>query len=425
MRSPRLPLTIVGLLTLAACGTDDAAEPVVTTAPGETAAPATPAVSVTPTFPAEADEPFRLENVPSSPVDVTASGLDMHRDRNVPDGTPAPLVEFDEIRSGGPPPDGIPPVDDPTFLGVADVDFLADHEPVLALEIDGDARAYPVQIMTWHEIANDTVGGVPVAVSYCPLCNSAVAYDRRLDDRVLDFGTSGLLYNSALVMYDRQTETLWSHFTGEGIIGELTGTDLDVFPLATVSWQTFREANPDGVVLSRDTGFSRDYGRNPYPGYDDVDGIPFLFQGEVDGRYTALTRIVGIEDGDDAVGIPLADLREARVITGSIGGRPLVAWWAAGTASALESERIVDGVDVGATGVFVPEADGTPLTFSAAGDGTFTDTETGSTWNLLGEAVAGDLAGSRLEPYVHVDTFWFAWSTFRPDTEIVTGVVTG
>jgi Protein of unknown function (DUF3179) len=425
MRHPRLLLGFAGIVLLPACGTGDEADPDpagnTPTAASDSTKASDPADTSEPTVTTGRSDPFRSDSVPSSPAEITVSGLDMHRDRTVPDGAPAPLVAFDEIRSGGPPPDGIPPIDDPTFLAVGDVDFLADQEPVLALEIDGDARAYPVQIMTWHEIVNDTIGGVPVAVSYCPLCNSAVAYDRRVDDRVLDFGTSGLLYNSALVMYDRQTETLWSHFTGEGIIGELTGTDLDVFPLATVSWQTFREANPDGVVLSRDTGFNRDYGRNPYPGYDDVDGVPFLFQGEVDGRYTALTRIVGIEAGDAAVGIPLADLREAEVITGSIGGRPLVAWWAPGTASALESERIVDGADVGATGVFVPEVDGTPLTFSAVGDGTFTDAETGSTWSLLGEAIAGDLIGSRLDAYVHVDTFWFAWSTFRPDTDVVTG----
>ena len=422
MRRPTALIGLAGILVLAACGSgDDDATPGSSAGASASDTAADPAVEPGPTASAGDDGPQRLENVPSSPVEITVSGLEMHRDRSVPDGAPTPLVDFDEIRSGGPPPDGIPPIDEPQFLPVADVDFLADNEPVLALEIDGDARAYPVQIMTWHEIVNDTVGGVPVAVSYCPLCNSAVAYDRRLDDRVLDFGTSGLLYNSALVMYDRQTETLWSHFTGEGIIGELTGTDLDVFPLSTVSWTTFREAYPDGVVLSRDTGFSRDYGRNPYPGYDDVDGVPFLFQGEVDGRYTALTRIVGIEVDDAAVGIPLDTLRESEVISGTIGGRPFVAFWAAGTASALESSAIAEGADVGATGVFLPEVDGASLTFSADGAGTFIDAETGSSWNLLGEAVEGELAGARLDALIHVDTFWFAWSTFRPDTEIVTG----
>ncbi len=419
-----LPLAVVAILTLAACGAADgsaADRPSTTAGTGADAGPGD--VSGSPVEPRGGSdgEPFLLPGVRSSPRNVTTSGLGLHRDRSTPDGVPEPLVEFDEVRSGGPPPDGIPPVDEPRFLRVEDVDFLADNEPVLALEIEGDARAYPVQIMTWHEIVNDTVGGVPVTVSYCPLCNSAVAYDRRLGDQVLDFGTSGLLYHSALVMYDRQTETLWSHFTGQGIIGELTGEDLEVFPLATVSWATFREANPVGVVLSRDTGFDRDYGRNPYPGYDDVDGVPFLFEGEVDGRYTALTRIVGVESGEDAVGIPLGDLRRQGVITGEVGGEPLVALWAAGTSSALQSSTISEGVDVGATGVFVPEVNGQALTLTANGDGTFTDAPTSSTWNILGQAVDGELAGERLDAYVHVDTFWFAWSTFRTDSQVLTG----
>lgn len=431
-----IPLVAAAVM-LAACGGDDdttdasdaTTAPLVSEAsrdPGESAtADTAPGSTVTErdstpvevtVAPSPGDAP-----VGSAPADTAVSGLEMFRTRDVPAGAPDPLVGFDEIRSGGPPPDGIPPVDEPVFVPAADIDFLADNEPVLALEIDGDARAYPVQIMTWHEIVNDTVADIPVAVTYCPLCNSAVAYDRRLDDRVLDFGTSGLLYHSALVMYDRQTETLWSHFTGEGIIGELTGTDLDAFPLATVAWSTWRDANPDGLVLGRDTGFERDYGRNPYPGYDDVEGIPFLFEGEVDGRYTALTRIVGIERDDAAVGIPLVDLEAAEVISGEIAGTPLVALWAAGTSSALDTADIASGTDVGATGVFVPEADGTALTFTANGDGTFTDEQTGSRWSILGEAVDGDLAGTRLEPLVHVDTFWFAWSTFRSDTAVITG----
>ncbi len=404
------PFLVLGAFMLAGCSGPSGSSDRPVGAPSSVATSAPPSRST-----AEVDQ------TDSSPIEVTVSGLDMAQDQIVPAGAPQPLVAFDEIRSGGPPPDGIPPIDQPEFVGAGDVDFLADSEPVLALDGDGDARAYPVQIMTWHEIVNDTVGGVPTTVTYCPLCNSAVAYDRRLGDRVLDFGTSGLLYNSALVMYDRQTETLWSHFTGEGIIGELTGAELQSFPLATVSWQTWRDANPDGLVLSRDTGFTRDYGSNPYPGYDDVDGVPFLFEGEVDGRYTALTRIVGIERGDAALGIPLVDLQDAGVVTGVIDGTPLVAWWAAGTNSALDAADIASGNDVGATGVFIPEHDGTDLTFVAQGDGTFRDDQTGSTWTILGEASDGELAGERLEPLVHVDTFWFAWSTFRTDTEVLTG----
>ncbi len=362
-------------------------------------------------------DPVSVEQVESSPPDVTVSGLAIHRGEDV-DGAPEPLVDLAEIRSGGPPPDGIPSIDDPKFLPVDDVDFLEENEPVLAVDIDGDVRAYPVQILMWHEIVNDTVGGVPVAVTYCPLCNSAVAYDRRLDGQILEFGTSGLLWNSALVMYDRQTETLWSHFTGEGIVGELTGTEIDKFPVATVPWGAWRDAHPDGLVLSRDTGFERSYGRNPYPGYDDVTSQPFLFEGEVDGRYTAMTRIVGVEVGDDALGVPLVTLQEERVATADVGGTDVVVFWEPGTASALDASDVAGGDDIGATGAFVPVVDGQSLTFEPTDNG-FVDDETGSTWNLFGQATDGPLSGSTLEALAHVDTFWFAWSAFRPDSQII------
>ena len=336
----------------------------------------------------------------------------------VPSGAPAPLVDIDEIRSGGPPPDGIPSIDEPTFVRPAEVEFLEENEPVLALDIDGDRRVYPVQILMWHEIVNDTVGGVPVAVTYCPLCNSAVAYDRRVDDKVMEFGTSGSLWNSALVMYDRQTETLWSHFTGQAIVGELTGIELDTFPVATVPWGVWRDANPDGLVLSRDTGFDRNYGRNPYPGYDDITSEPFLFEGEVDGRYTAMTRIVGVELDGEALGVPLVTLQEQRVVPATLADTDLVVIWQPGTASALDAGQVAGGDDIGATGVFVPEVDGQRLTIRAEGD-TFVDDETGSTWNILGTATDGPLAGSRLTAIPHLDTFWFAWSTFRPESQII------
>ena len=145
---------------------------------------------------------------------------------------PQALVELSEI-VGVVPADAIPALEDPAFEPAAEVQWLAAVEPVLALEVNGDARAYPLRIMTWHELVNGTVGGVPVTVSYCPLCNSGVAYDRRAGDRILDFGTSGALLNSALVMYDRQTESLWSHYTGQAVVGHLTGTELDLIPVQT------------------------------------------------------------------------------------------------------------------------------------------------------------------------------------------------
>jgi len=365
---------------------------------------------------ASTPEEVVVEQVVESAVEDTPSGLAAAGGGDV-DGLPEPLVPLSELRSGGPPPDGIPPIDDPMFIPVGDVDFLAENEPVMAVDVDGDARAYPVQILIWHEIVNDTVGGVPLAVTYCPLCNSAVAYDRRVDGRVMSFGTSGLLWNSALVMYDRQTETLWSHFTGEAIVGMLTGTELEMFPVATVPWGVWRDAHPDGLVLSRDTGFDRNYGSNPYPGYDDITSEPFLFEGEVDGRFTAMTRMVGIERDGAALAVPLVLLREQRVAPVTIAGQELTVWWAPGTVSALDTRSIVDGDDIGATGVFVPVVDETELTFTSSG-GDFVDDQTGSTWNLLGMAVSGPHFGRQLEPVTHVDTFWFAWAAFRPDTAV-------
>jgi hypothetical protein len=180
-------------------------------------------------------------------------------------------INYSELLSGGPPRDGIPSIDDPTFVSPGEAaEWLADNEPVIALEIDGDARAYPLQILTWHEIVNDTVGGVPVIVTFCPLCNSALTFDRRLGGEVYEFGTSGLLRNSDLVMYDRTSESLWQQLTGEAIVGDLVGETLDFLPSSLVGFGDFRETFPEGIVLSKDTGFGRNYGRNPYAGYDRI-----------------------------------------------------------------------------------------------------------------------------------------------------------
>ncbi|MDX2379085.1 MAG: DUF3179 domain-containing protein [Acidimicrobiia bacterium] len=361
-----------------------------------------------------------VEQIESSEREDVPSGLD-----DYPIAVDE-LPELARLRSGGPPPDGIPAVDSPVFYSAESVDYLGPNDPVVALEIDGDARAYPLEVMVWHEIVNDTVGGVPVAVAYCPLCNSVTVFDRRIEDRVLDFGTSGLLFNSSLVMFDRQTETLWSHFAGRPLYGELGEAELVDYPATIVGFETWRESNPDGLVLSPETGHDRPYGQNPYPGYDDVDREPFLFEGEVDGRYTAMTRVVGVSTGDAegsdggaaaALAFPLLDLREAGVMTGDLDGEDVVAFWVPGSSSALDSAIVSEGVDVGATGVFVPAVDGRSLTFEST-DGVISDVETGSTWDIFGMATSGELAGSSLEQLVHIDTFWFAWIAFHPDSEV-------
>ena len=340
---------------------------------------------------------------------------------DVDDSFPEPIVDPANLRSGfggsRAVPDRIPAIDEPKFAPAREIDFLADNEPVLSVRLGDEARAYPVQIMIWHELVNDTVDGSPVAVSYCPLCNSALAFGRQLGDRVLDFGTSGLLHNSALVMYDRQTESLWDHFTGQAIIGELTGEQLEVFPMQTVAWGTWRDANADALVLTRDTGHSRDYGRNPYPGYDDVDSPPFLFDGEVDGRLAAKERVVGVGLDRDPVAVRLDALSDRGVLVVEVDGEPLTVWQLPGTSSALDTGEVADGRDVGATGVFVPEIDGRSLTFDRDGD-RFVDRETSTAWDIFGRGVSGPLSGERLEAVDHVDTFWFAWAAYQADTRI-------
>ena len=333
-------------------------------------------------------------------------------------GLPRPLVNPADIIPGGPPPDGIPAIDHPRFLRPAQVSFLSADEPVLALQIGADARAYPVQILIWHEIVNDTVGRVPVAVTYCPLCNSAIAYDRRLAGRVLSFGTSGDLYDSNLVMYDRQTQSLWVQFTGQAVAGVLTGHQLFPYPVQTVSWAAWRAGHPHGWVLSRDTGYTRFYGANPYPGYDNINSQPFLFSGQVNGRFTAMTRVVGVRYGGEAVAVLLSTLQHRRVIDLTLAGQPVIVWWQPGTASALSGPLVAGGPDIGATGAFSPVADGRRLHFRPAAGG-FRDHETGSHWSVLGHADAGPLAGQNLAPVTHEDTFWFVWAAFLPHTRVI------
>jgi hypothetical protein len=326
------------------------------------------------------------------------------------------IIEYDELLSGGPPRDGIPSINEPRFVDAEDAGrWLADNEPVIALEIDGDARAYPLQILTWHEIVNDVVGDVPVIVTFCPLCNAAITFDRRLEGQVYEFGTSGLLRNSDLVMYDRTTESLWQQLTGEAIVGDMVGQRLTFFPSSLVSFAGFRQAYPEGVVLSRDTGYRRDYGRNPYAGYDRADQTPFLFDGELDGRLLPMERVVTVSFPDVDAAYPLSMLSEVHVVEDAPGGVDLVVWHVPGTSSALGASVIAQGEDVGATGIFDPTLDGRKLSFQYE-DGAFVDEESSSTWNVLGQAVDGPLAGERLTPIVHGNHFWFAWAAFKPET---------
>lgn len=374
-------------------------------------------------------------NITQSPAETSGPGLAETPREDVPsaldnpigEGLPEPLIDPSGIVSGGPPPDGIPPIDDPRFDTVAEVDWLDDTEPVLALTIAGQSRAYPVQIMMWHEIVNDEVAGAPISVTFCPLCNSALVFDRRLTgrdgaDRLVSFGTSGSLYNSDLLMYDRQTESLFSQLNGLGVAGVLTGVELERYPVQTVAYGSWREQHPDGLVLNRITGQERNYGSNPYENYDEEARAPFLFDGEADDRLPPKRRVVGVAtpDGTSALAVDHSLLEREGVVEVTVDGQDYVAVRVRGGASALGSATIAENDAVGATAVLDPVVDGQRLTLEVDDD-LLRDAETGTTWAVTGQGLDGPLAGSSMTALPHTDPFWFAWAAFYPETELVTG----
>ncbi|MDU8945685.1 DUF3179 domain-containing protein [Ovoidimarina sediminis] len=249
------------------------------------------------------------------------------------------VESWTEILSGGPPKDGIPALSDPTFIDAAAESRLGDREPVITVEFDGETpRAYPIRYLTWHEIVNDEIGGIPVAVTFCPLCNSGLTFDRRVDGRVLTFGVSGKLRNSDMVMYDRETQSWWQQALGEGIVGEMTGMRLEQLPTWMESWAEFRARNPGGLVMDQ-PGWPRPYGANPYQRYDS-SRRPFLYNGEMPPHgITPLARVVRV--GDRAW--TMERIRTETPITEA--GVTLT--WSEGQASALDTAEINAGKEVG------------------------------------------------------------------------------
>ena len=329
-------------------------------------------------------------------------------------------VPFDEIVSGGPPRDGIRPIDDPQFVDVKDApSYMRDSEPVVSVEINGDARAYPLAMLMQHEIVNDVINGQHVTVTFCPLCNTAIAFDRNLDGLVLDFGTSGNLRNSDLVMWDRQTESWWQQITGEAIVGELTGKTLTMIPASIVSWDRFKEAFPDGKLLSREQGFERAYNYDyaPYAGYDQVGNLPFFWSpGLGDDRLLSMERVLSMQIDGQAVAYSFGVLGDHPVVNDTINGQDVVIFYFGGTLSPF-TDFSGFREDIGSTAVFNPVLDGQKLTFTEK-DGKIVDEQTGSSWDAFGSALQGPLAGKDLDPIIHANHFWFAWASFNPETLI-------
>ncbi len=367
----------------------------------------------------------------------TAEGIAIIRDRERPQRFGSGwatewgirIVDFNELSQGAG-RDAIPALTAPRYVTLAEAStYYADDIPLVQINVDGDVRGYPLEILTWHEIVNDVVGGIPVAVTFCPLCNTAIAFESQIGAEVYQFGVSGLLRNSDLVMYDRNTESLWQQSSGRAIVGRMVGARLQYLPASVVSIGQLRSAHPDALILSRETGFTRSYGQNPYRGYDNPtdSGGPYGFffdRDSIDPRLPPIERVVAIEGPSGAaIAYSWSLLQGEPVVHDNFDGIDLVVFWTPGARSALDASVISEAREVGATAVFETTFDGQALTFApnpADPFGqTFTDEQTGSTWDIFGRAISGELEGAQLTRVIHSDHFWFAWQAFHPDTEIV------
>lgn len=335
--------------------------------------------------------------------------------------------------------------------------WLGDEEPVIVVTMREESRAYPIQILLWHEIINDALAGVPIAVTFCPLCNSAMAFDRRIplteeteaevlahnpdakvttvdeafaeaysvqykDDVVaasleVTFGVSGMLHNANLLMFDSESSTLWSQFIGKGTVGTLSETQLLRYPAQVVNFAEFRDAFPDALVLSRETGYGRGYGSSLYADYDGPHSRPRFFKGELDERLPLKMRVATLELAGESVAYPFDALMQQKVIHDDVGDQSIVLFWQEGLKSVLDTADLSQARDIGGVGVFNRFVDGQKLDFQWQ-VGRFVDAQTGSSWNLLGQAEAGPLAGKTLTPILHDTTLWFAWAAFKPDTRV-------
>jgi hypothetical protein len=319
-------------------------------------------------------------------------------------------------------PDGIPPIDEPTFWDKerAMQAFFV-HEPVIAVEINNEAKAYPLSILMFHEIVNDELGSVPISATYCPLCNAAIIFDRRLEhdgkEYLLDFGVSGMLRKSDLVMWDRQTESWWQQFTGEALVGELAGASLDMISSMLISVEDFFLSYPEGRILSTETGHFREYGSNPYTQYDDPENQPRFFKDEIDDRLPAMDRVIDIHISGKHKVYPLSVIQQEEVINDEFEGQAVVLFFTSKTVSVMDAANIAESRQIGSVTVFSPVVNGKKLHFKKADEG-FVDEQSGSIWSLTGRCASGKHEGKQLEPLLHGNHFAFAWFAFHPDSEI-------
>lgn len=328
-----------------------------------------------------------------------------------------PLSEFEVVLPRG----AFPSIDYPEFITKAEgMKLFFKHEPVIAIEIKGNAKAYPLNMLTMHEISNDTLSGIPILPTYCPLCNASIVYDRRFQDQVLTFEVSGMLRNSDMVMADRQSESWWQQLSGEALMGKYAGKELKVIPSQVISLEDFFERYPKGKVLSPKTKESDRYGKNPYVGYDSKDGKPyerFFDPDKIDHRLPPMERLIDLKVDDQIKVYPFSEIAKAGVINDHFEGENVVIFYKKGTVSVLDQKEISNSKNIGSATLFSSKYKGEVLKFEKKGK-FFYDNKTNSKWDITGRCIEGELKGEQLRSMIHSNHFAFAFLTFYPDAII-------
>ena len=309
---------------------------------------------------------------------------------------------FENFSSRGLPKDSIAAIDKPKFISIKQADeFLSDEDAGVGLEYGDEARFYPLRILSWHEAVNDSIAGVPIAVTYSPLTETAIVFKRKVEGKILEFGVSQKLLNSNLILYDRATESLWSQILEEAVVGEMTGKKLETLPIEILSWKNWKELRPQSKVLSKDTGFSKPYGDDPYAGYRASDTIFFPIAHR-DDRLRPKETIFGISSNTGFKAYPAAALKNRTAASDMIGDFPLIVLMDTDHDTARFFSRIL-GKET--------------LEFEATENG-IKDTKTGSVWNVFGQSFGGWYAGKKLTPLPALRSYWFSWAAFHPETEV-------
>jgi len=320
------------------------------------------------------------------------------------------LVPSSQLVSGGPGRDGIPALNNPRAVSAREGDeFMPPGALVVGVSIDGEARAYPHNILWWHEIVNDVLGSRPIVVSYCPLTGSGLVYDAVVSGQTLSFGVSGLLFDNNLVLFDRATESLWSQMRVQAVCGRLSGGSPPLLPVVQSTWAAWKALHPETTVLTFQTGFARNYNQYPYGSYDQLGNNTLLFpQSDIDGRRPMKELVLGVRQGEAARAYPYGALGERSAVNDTVAGRDVLVVFDRPAQLALAFDR-----DIGAR----------RLTFEIVGnDDAFPfmlrDEETGTLWDLGGLALSGPLSGTRLRQVATYSAMWFAWAAFNRGTDL-------